>query len=97
MGLTTWASSPDGKILPSDITIGKNYFTRDELNDLGRLVNAFLDLNDRQILDGAGRISKTQINACSERIREIPHYPSPGVCEWSEGLSGKWCKWLYRL
>ena len=38
MGLTTWASSPDGKILPSDITIGKNYFTRDELNDLGRLV-----------------------------------------------------------
>ncbi|BDA65731.1 virulence RhuM family protein [Actinomyces capricornis] len=86
MGLTTWASSPDGKILPSDVTIGKNYLTREELADLGRLVNAFLDLaesrarrhipmtmedwakrldtflnlDDRQILEGAGRISKTQ-------------------------------------
>ena len=86
MGLTSWANSPDGKILPSDVTIGKNYLNRNELEDLGRLVNAFLDLaesrarrqipmtmedwakrldafldlDDRQILDGAGRISKAQ-------------------------------------
>ena len=44
MGLTTWAGSPDGKILRGDVTIGKNYLTREELEDLGRLVNAFLDL-----------------------------------------------------
>ena len=31
------AHSPDGKILPSNVTIGKNYLTRDDL-DLGRLV-----------------------------------------------------------
>ena len=37
MGLISWAGSPDGKILSSDITIGKNYLTRDDL-DLGRLV-----------------------------------------------------------
>ena len=86
MGLTTWASSPDGKILPSDVIVGKNYLTRAELEDLGRLVNAFLDLaesrarrhipmtmqdwadrldafldlDDRQILEGTGRISKSQ-------------------------------------
>ena len=86
MGLTTWEGGPDGKILPSDVTIGKNYLTRDELDDLGRLVNAFLDLaesrarrqipmtmedwatrldaflnlDDRHILEGAGRISKAQ-------------------------------------
>ena len=43
MGLTTWAGSPDGKILRSDVTVAKNYLTRDELNDLGRLVNVFLE------------------------------------------------------
>ena len=37
MGLISWAGSPDGKILPSNVTIGKNYLTRDDL-DLGRLV-----------------------------------------------------------
>jgi len=86
MDLTSWANSPDGKILRGDVTIGKNYLTRDELEDLGRLVNAFLDLvesrarrqipmtmedwatrldafldlDDRQILDSAGHISKAQ-------------------------------------
>ncbi|RRD45179.1 virulence RhuM family protein [Tessaracoccus sp. OH4464_COT-324] len=88
MGLTTWAGSPDGKILRSDVTIGKNYLTREELEDLGCLVNAFLDLaesrarrripmtmedwsnrldaflnlDDRQILDNAGSVSKSQAN-----------------------------------
>ena len=37
MGLISWAGSPDGKILPSNVTIGKNYLTRDDL-DLGRVV-----------------------------------------------------------
>ena len=82
MGLTAWEGSPDGKILPGDVTIGKNYLTRDELEDLGRLVNAFLDLDDRQILDGAGRISKAQADehALSEfekfRVIQDHHYIS---------------------
>ena len=44
MGLTSWKNSPDGKILRSDVTIGKNYLTHDELEDLGRLVEAYLNL-----------------------------------------------------
>ncbi len=43
MGLTSWERSPDGKILKSDVTIAKNYLTKDELDSLGRIVNSFLD------------------------------------------------------
>lgn len=68
MSLTTWASSPDGKILPSDITIGKNYLTRDELNDLGRLVNAFLDLAESRV--------HRQIPMTMEDLGQTPgHFP----------------------
>ena len=44
MGLSTWESAPDGKILKSDVTVAKNYLTKDELESMGRMVNAFLDL-----------------------------------------------------
>jgi hypothetical protein len=48
MGLTNWTNSPDGKILKSDVSIGKNYLTEDELRNLGLLVNAYLDLAERR-------------------------------------------------
>jgi len=44
MGLTSWKKSPSGKILKSDVSVAKNYLTKDELDSLGRIVNAFLDL-----------------------------------------------------
>ena len=44
MGLTTWEKAPDGKIMKGDVAIAKNYLTESELEDLGRLVNAYLDL-----------------------------------------------------
>lgn len=44
MGLTSWEGAPDGKILKSDISIAKNYLTKDELESLGRVVGAFLDV-----------------------------------------------------
>lgn len=43
MGLTSWERSPNGKILKSDVTVAKNYLTKDELESLGRIVNSFLD------------------------------------------------------
>ncbi len=43
MGLKSWKNSPDGKILKSDVTIAKNYLTRDELTELNTLVTMFLD------------------------------------------------------
>ncbi len=44
MGLTSWAKSPDGKILKSDVSIAKNYLSKSEMEDLSRIVSAFLDL-----------------------------------------------------
>jgi hypothetical protein len=44
MGLTTWDKCPDGRILKADVVIAKNYLTKEELESLGRIVNAYLDL-----------------------------------------------------
>ena len=44
MGLTSWERSPDGKIVKTDVSIAKNYLTEMELESLGRVVNAYLDL-----------------------------------------------------
>lgn len=88
MGLTSWDNAPDGKILRTDVTIAKNYLSKDELDSLGRIVNAFLDLaenrakrnipmtmedwakrldaflefDDREILQDAGKITKKIAN-----------------------------------
>lgn len=48
MGLNTWAKSPDGKILASDVVTAKNYLSQDELQELGLIVSAFLDLAERR-------------------------------------------------
>ena len=47
MGLTTWESAPNGKIVKPDVSIAKNYLKQGELEDMGRLVNAILDLAER--------------------------------------------------
>ncbi len=83
MGLTSSKNSPNGKIFKSDVSIAKNYLSKDELDALGRIVNAYLDLaenrakrnipmtmedwakrldlflqhDDREILQNAGKIS----------------------------------------
>ena len=44
MGLTTWENAPQGKIVKTDVSIAKNYLKDNELEDMGRVVNAFLDL-----------------------------------------------------
>ncbi len=47
MGLTTWENAPDGKIVKPDVSIAKNYLKQTELKDMGRLVNAVLDMAER--------------------------------------------------
>jgi len=44
MGLTSWESAPDGKIIKTDVVVAKNYLSREELDALGRIVNSYLDL-----------------------------------------------------
>jgi len=48
MGLTTWEKAPDGKIVKADVGVAKNYLTQEELDSLAQIVNAYLDLAERQ-------------------------------------------------
>lgn len=48
MGLTSWENAPEGKILKPDVTVAKNYLSREELESLGRIVNAYLDLAEER-------------------------------------------------
>ncbi len=50
MGLTTWEKTPDGKILKTDVSVAKNYLNKNELEALGRIVNAYLDLAEERAL-----------------------------------------------
>lgn len=50
MGLTTWEGSPTGKIHKYDVTVAKNYLTEEELQTLGRIVSAYLDLAEVQAM-----------------------------------------------
>ena len=44
MGLSTWENAPEGKILKTDVAVAKNYLNQEELESLGRIVNAYLEL-----------------------------------------------------
>ena len=50
MGLTTWADAPEGKIKKSDVTVAKNYLSKDEMKQLNRMVTAYLDFAENMTL-----------------------------------------------
>ncbi|UUX93807.1 virulence RhuM family protein [Methanoplanus endosymbiosus] len=43
MGLKTYKNAPDGRVLKSDITVGKNYLSEEEIKRLERTVSGFFD------------------------------------------------------
>jgi hypothetical protein len=44
MGLTSWKDAPNGKIQKSDVATAKNYLNKTHLEELNRIVSAYLDL-----------------------------------------------------
>lgn len=44
MGLTTWKDAPKGKIQKFDVNVAKNYLSESEMQQLQRLVSAYLDI-----------------------------------------------------
>jgi hypothetical protein len=44
MGLTTWRDAPKGKIQKFDVSVAKNYLSENEMQQLQRLVSAYLDI-----------------------------------------------------
>lgn len=92
MGLTSWENSPDGKIIKTDVSVAKNYLSKKELESLGRITSAYLDLaeeratrkipmtmedwdtrldmflefDDREILQDAGKVTAKLAKAHAE-------------------------------
>lgn len=58
MGLTSWRKSPKGKIMPSDVVIAKNYLDKDELKNLDRIGNMYLDYAELQAARGKAMTMK---------------------------------------
>ena len=52
MGLTSWRRSPQGKIMPSDVVIAKNYLDKKEIEHLNRIGNMYLDYAEMQAARG---------------------------------------------
>lgn len=50
MGLTTWKDAPKGKIQKFDVGIAKNYLSENEMQQLQRLVSAYLDIAEDMAL-----------------------------------------------
>lgn len=48
MGLMTWKRAPKGKILKSDVSVAKNYLTKEEMDSLNRVVSMYLDYAEDQ-------------------------------------------------
>ena len=48
MGLTSWRNAPDGKIVKTDVTIAKNYLSKNEIQELNEIVTMYLDYATRQ-------------------------------------------------
>jgi len=50
MGLTSWEGAPEGKVQKYDVSIAKNYLTEFELEQLQRIVSAYLDMAEMQAM-----------------------------------------------
>lgn len=50
MGLTTWKDAPKGKIQKFDVGVAKNYLSENEMQQLQRLVSAYLDIAEDMAL-----------------------------------------------
>ncbi len=48
IGLTSWRKGPTGKIMPSDVSVAKNYLDKPELDHLNRIVTMYLDYAELQ-------------------------------------------------
>jgi len=50
MGLTSWEGAPTGKIHRYDVAIAKNYLSDSELEQMQRIVSAYLDMAEMQAM-----------------------------------------------
>ena len=85
MGLTSWASAPDGKILKTDVSVAKNYLSKDEVASLGRIVNAYLELAE----DRARRKIPMSMEDWAKRLDAFLEFDEREVLKDSGKISAK--------
>ncbi len=74
MGLKTWKTAPNGKILKNDVSIAKNYLNEEHIKELNRIVSAYLDLAENNALRG---IAFTMVNWVKflDSFLQLSNYP----------------------
>ena len=89
MGLTSWKNSPNGKILPMDVVIAKNYLSKEELEQLELIVTAFLNLAEARakqnipmtMEDWATRIDKYLLSDDRDVLRDAGKISHEIACD----------------
>ena len=50
MGLASWKDTPKGKIQKFDVSVAKNYLSKNEIQQLQKLISAYLDIAEDMAL-----------------------------------------------
>jgi len=74
MGLKSWKNAADGKILKSDVSIAKNYLESKHLEQLQRIVTAYLDLAENRANRGIVMNMKDWV-VFLDKFLELSDYP----------------------
>jgi hypothetical protein len=74
MGLSTWKHAPNGKILKSDVTVAKNYLSEAHVQELNRIVSAYLDLAENRAKRGIA-MTMTDWVGFMNNFLELSNYP----------------------
>ena len=69
MGLTNWKNSPKGLIYKYDVSIAKNYLSKEELNKLNDLTNMFLVYAEDEAKERHIMTMKDWINATDDLLK----------------------------
>jgi len=88
MGLSNWENAPDGKVVKTDIGIAKNYLQKDELESLGRIVNAYLDLAE----DRANRKIPMTMEDWTTRLDDFLQFDERDILQDNGNITSKIAK-----
>ena len=88
MGLTSWEGAPNGKIHKYDVVIAKNYLSDEELDNMSRLVSAYLDLAELQ----ASRNIPMTMKDWEERLNQFLQMMDYGILKDNGKVSAEMAK-----
>jgi hypothetical protein len=74
MGLTTWKNAPQGRILKTDISVAKNYLSQAHIDELNRIVSAYLELAENRAKRGI-LMKMTDWIGFLHNFLELSNYP----------------------